>query len=119
MLMAMARQNRPRRPAPLVEPSDYAHPEHGTLSLRGTMTAGTRRQYAEVRGAGVREDAYNRAIEYLFERLAVCWTVGDVAYERQKELLGRFRMASREEREFVLASLRAHVAEHFPEVPVP
>ena len=45
-----------------------------------------------------REDAWQRATELLFERLAVSWTIAGVRLERQKELLGRYRMASAAER---------------------
>jgi hypothetical protein len=38
---------------------------------------------------------------------------------RQKELLARYRMATAAEREFVLSSLRAHLAENFPELEAP
>ena len=55
----------------------------------------------------------------LFERLAVRWTINGLETTRQKELLGRYRMASAPEREFVLASLRAHLAENFPELQAP
>jgi hypothetical protein len=115
----MARKRRPHSERLKAPDHEYASPEHGVLVLRGSLTAGTRRQYAEARRAGVREDAWQRAVEYLFERLTVRWTVGDVTYGRQRELLGRFRVASAQEREFVLRSLREHVAEHFPDVEAP
>jgi hypothetical protein len=38
---------------------------------------------------------------------------------RQKELLGRYRMASEAERRFVRDALREHVTEHFPELQAP
>ena len=41
-----------------------------------------------------REDAWQRAVEFLFERLAVSWTIAGLEITRQKELLGRYRMAS-------------------------
>ena len=66
-----------------------------------------------------REDAWQRATELLFERLAVSWTIAGVETSRQKELLGRYRMASGDERQFVRDSLRRHVAEHFPELESP
>ena len=37
----------------------------------------------------------------------------------QKELLGRYRMATSDERRFVRDTLREHVAEHFPELQAP
>jgi len=58
-------------------------------------------------------------IELLFERLAASWTISGLEMIRQKELIGRYRMASGPEREFVLESLRAHAAEHFPDVEAP
>ncbi len=39
--------------------------------------------------------------------------------DKQKELLGRYRMATAAERQFVRDSLREHVAEHFPDVQAP
>ena len=41
-----------------------------------------------------REDAWQRATELLFERLAVSWTISGLEITRQKELLGRYRMAT-------------------------
>ena len=82
------------------------------------MTAGTRGEYAGL-GSGVREDAWQRRVEFLFERLAVRWTAAGVAYERQGELLARFRMATGEERAWIRSALREHLAEHFPEVEAP
>ena len=72
---------------------------------------------AEVDGkAAFREDAWQRQVEFLFERLAVRWTVEGVAYERQKELLARYRMASADERAAVRDALREHLAAYFPDV---
>ena len=45
-----------------------------------------------------REDAWQRAVEFLFERLAVRWEIAGVPIEKQKELLQRFRFASQDER---------------------
>jgi hypothetical protein len=55
----------------------------------------------------------------LFERLAVSWTIAGLEITSQKELLGRYRIASPGERSFVRDSIRAHVAEHFPELQAP
>ena len=94
----------------------------GALELRGSLTPATRRGYAELGWAGsasTREDAWQRAVEFLFERLAVSWAPGGVEYTRQKELLARFRMASVEERAAVRTALREHLAEHFPDMEAP
>jgi len=82
------------------------------------MTPATRRAYAEL-PAQTREDAWQRQVEFLFERLAVSWTVDGVEYARQKELLARFRMASTDERARVRDILRRHVGEHFPDLEAP
>ena len=94
------------------------------LTLRGSLTVGSRRAYAEVLAgadapAASREDAYQRAFELLFEQLAVRWVIAGVPLERQRELLARLRMASHEERGWVRETLRAHCAEHFPELQAP
>lgn len=66
-----------------------------------------------------REDARQRALEFLFERLAVRWELAGAPVERQRELLARFRAASRVERSWVTDALRRHCAEHFPDVQAP
>jgi hypothetical protein len=88
------------------------------LELRGAMTPATRREYAEL-PSRTREDAWHRQVEFLFERLAVSWTVAGVRYDKQKDLLMRYRMAGEEERATVREALRAHLTEHFPEIEAP
>src|SRR5262249_41971360 len=101
--------------------SEYASPTGDVLVLRGSLTPKTRRQYHEVLHGNVlsQEDAWQRAVELLFERLAVRWVVSDVPTEGQRELLMRYRVATQEERGFIRETLRAHVAEHFPELEAP
>ncbi|HUB04923.1 MAG TPA: hypothetical protein VMA76_07630 [Solirubrobacteraceae bacterium] len=115
----MAKQSRKR--VKLAAPvSEYRDAEGNVLTLRGALTVGSRRQYAEVLAGGLeREDAWQRATELLFERLAVSWTISGLEITRQKELLGRYRMATNGERRFVRDTLREHVAEHFPELQAP
>jgi len=105
--------------------SDYTDAHGNVLSLRGSLTPGARREYTEAlagKGAGAaqtREDAWQRAMELLFERLAARWVIAGEPIERQRELLGRLRMASPEERAWVRQTLREHCAEHFPDVEAP
>jgi hypothetical protein len=96
------------------------------LVLRGAMTPKTRDGYRRVLAgetlapAGAREDAWQRAVEFLFERLAVSWSVaGAEPLTSQKELLARLRFASTDERRWIRERLREHLAEHFPELPAP
>ncbi|MDX6655211.1 MAG: hypothetical protein QOH62_4 [Solirubrobacteraceae bacterium] len=100
--------------------SSYAAPGGDELVLRGAMTPKTRSQYAQVLHGGLQqEDAWQRAVEFLFERLAVRWVVSDVPTEGQKQLLARFRVATRDERAWIRGVLRDHLAEHFPDVEAP
>jgi hypothetical protein len=117
---------RGRRSERLAAPrSEYADAEGNVLTLRGSLTAGARREYertlagADAAAAATPEDAWQRAVELLFERLAVRWVIAGVPIDRQRELLGRLRMASREERAWVREVLREHCDEHFPEVRAP
>src|SRR5436190_18317948 len=115
----MGRRNRQREKlsAPA---SEYRDGDGNVLALRGSLPPAARREYAEVLAGGrEREDAWQRATELLFERLAVSWTITGLEIRRQKELLGRYRMATGDERRFVRDSLRRHVAEHFPELESP
>jgi hypothetical protein len=117
---------RGRRHAKLTAPaSDYTDAEGNVLSLRGSLTPGSRREYAEsVSGLGGRpsatlEDTAARALELLFERLAIRWVIAGAPIERQRELLARFRVASATERAWVREALREHCREHFPDVEAP
>jgi hypothetical protein len=117
---------RARRQQRLSAPSsDYADADGNVLTLRGSLTAGSRLQYARAlagsgaRAAGTPEDFWQRAVELLFERLAERWVIAGVPIDRQRELLARFRVASPEERAWVRDALREHCAEHFPDVEAP
>ena len=111
-------RDRDRMKAPM---SSYAGPSGAELELRGALTPATRREYAGVLHDTSRttEDSWQRAVEFLFERLAVRWTINDVPTEGQRELLARYRVASQDERRFVRDALRTHIAEHFPDVEAP
>ena len=102
--------------------SEYHAADDGAvISLRGAMTPKTRAQYAEVLhgNTGSQEDAWQRAVEFLFERLVVGWEVSGVPTTGQKDLLLRLRASTQDERRWVRAVLREHIAEHFPDVEAP
>ncbi len=122
----MAKRKPKQRPQRLKAPtSDYTDTEGNVLTLRGAMTPATRLKYAETvagedaRAASTREDAWHRAVELLFEHLAVRWEIAGAPIERQRELLERFRAASPAERAWVREALREHCAENFPELRAP
>lgn len=91
------------------------------LTLRGSLTPASRQEYARALAGSPlsMEDARQRAMELLFERLASRWVIAGVPIDRQRELLARLRAASSAEREWVRTALREHCAEHFPDVAVP
>ncbi len=113
-------RQRGREAPPAAPTTDYRDPDDNVLTLRGALSPASRGRYAEALHGGLnRDDAQARATELLFEQLTVSWTIAGVRSERQKELLGRYRMASAQERTFVLVSLRAHLAENFPDMEAP
>lgn len=97
----------------------------GTLTLRTAMSPGTRTEYAAVRRgersspSAAREDAWHRAVEFLYERLVTGWTVAGVPTTGQKALLQRLRVATGDERAAIREALRAHLAAHLPDVEAP
>ena len=98
----------------------YSEAEAGELELRGSLTLKARADYADTLAGGLQqEDAWQRATELLFERLVASWTIHGLRIDRQKELLGRYRMASVDERRFVRESLRAHLKDNFPDMEAP
>jgi len=102
--------------------SAYTSPTGDVLTLRGAMTVATRQEYAAVGGSAAAgaEDIWQRRVEFLFERLAVRWELaGAEPLVRQKELLGRYRFASADERRWIRDALREHLAEWFPDVEAP
>jgi hypothetical protein len=98
----------------------YRDAEGNVLTLRESLSAGTLRELRrlDARPAATAEDRWQRRVELLFERLAVRWDVAGLPLEGQAELLGRFRMASADERRWVRTTLATHLRERHPEVEV-
>ena len=117
----MARRERLRAPS-----SEYCDVDGNAIVLRGVLTPATRASYARVRSGeelapgASREDAWQRAVEFLFERLAVSWTIAAApALTGQRELLARLRVASAQERAWLRDRMREHCAAHFPDIDAP
>jgi hypothetical protein len=110
----------PAEPGLTLATTEYADAEANVLELRGSLTPRARAEYASTLHGGLnQDDAWQRAIELLFERLVVSWTIHGVRTDRQGDLLARYRAASADERRFVRESLRAHAAEWFPDIEAP
>ena len=108
------RRRREKDPGQAPPTTDYPGPDGEVLTLRDDLTAGTLRQLEDMdaRPAADAEDRWQRRVEFLFERLAVRWEIAGLPLEGQKELLGRYRMASSDERRGVRQALDEHLARH-------
>jgi hypothetical protein len=100
--------------------TDYRDAEGNILRLRDALSEGTLRQLEqlEARPAASADDRWQRRVELLFERLAVSWEIAGLPLESQKELLGRYRMASADERRWVRETLTEHLRDRHPDVTV-
>ena len=100
--------------------TDYRDAEGNVLTLRDALSAGTLRQLEQLesRPAASAEDRWQRRAELLFERLAVRWEISGLPLDGQKELLGRYRMASADERRWVRETLGEHLRTRHPDVTV-
>jgi hypothetical protein len=100
--------------------SDYVDAGGNRLTLRDELSAATMHELErlDAKPAATAEDRWQRRVEFLFERLAVRWENAGLPLESQKELLGRYRMASTEERRRVREILTRHLRERYPEIEV-
>ena len=105
---------------PPVSTTDYRDDEGNVLTLRDSLSEGTLRKLEslDAKPAASAEDRWQRRVEFLFERLTVRWEVAGLPMESQKELLGRLRLASADERRFVRESLATHLGERYPDLTV-
>jgi len=100
--------------------TDYRDAEGNVLRLRDTLSAGTLGELERLdsKPAASADDRWQRRVELLFERLAVSWEIAGLPLESQRELLGRYRMASADERRWVRETLAEHLRERHPDVTV-
>ena len=101
---------------PAVE--SYRDDAGGELVLRRTLSAKTIAKIGEPprSEAASIDDAWQRREELVFERLAVSWDIAGLPITDQKMLLGRYRMATPEERRWVRETIRAHVGRWVPDL---
>ncbi len=90
------------------------------LTLRDELSAGTLRRLErlESRPAASAEDRWQRRAELLFEHLAVRWEIAGLPLEGSEELLGRYRLASADERRQVRETLGEHLRTRYPELEI-
>jgi hypothetical protein len=100
--------------------SSYTDASGNVLALRDELSAGTLRGLGQLdaKPAASAEDRWQRRVEYLFERLAVRWEIAGLPLDGQRELLGRYRMASADERRAVRAALTEHLRDRYPDLDV-
>jgi hypothetical protein len=99
--------------------TDYADAEAGVLTLRWALPPRSRILYDRIRAATPSDELRDRAADFLFRRLAVRWEIGGMVVRGRTALIERYRTATSAQRDFVLAALRAHAAEHYPELEAP
>lgn len=121
MVGAMAKKRSRRQKRPPREPvstTDYTDADGNVLTLRDSLSPGTIAKILEppVGEALNQEDLWRRRQELTFERLAVRWVIADLPLEEQAMLLGRYRMASPEERRWVRETMAVHLERHIPEL---
>lgn len=110
-------KRREKEPVPI---SEYRDGDGNVLTLRDRLSAGSIAKLGSApspeRAATSQEDAWQRREESLFERLAVRWEISGMPIDDQKMLLGRYRMASTEERRWVRETIASHLERHIPEL---
>jgi hypothetical protein len=107
-------------PAAAPSVTTYTDDAGNVLALRDELSAGTLRglEKLDAKPAATAEDRWQRRVEYLFERLAVGWEIAGLPLEGQRELLGRYRLASSDERRAVRTTLAEHLRERYPDLAV-
>ena len=103
-----------------VQTTDYTDEHGNVLTLRNSISrmSGTLMKYMAKPATATQDDIWRRRTEFLFERFAVRWEIAGLPLDSQKELLGRYRMASAEERRWVRKTLSKHLSSRHPDIRV-
>ena len=99
----MGKRSRKRKD---VATSDYRDDDGNVLTLRHTDA---KVPDAHVGAATSADDQWHRQNEIRFERYVVRWEISGLVYEKQKELLARYRMADRATQEWVQRTIDRHL----------
>jgi hypothetical protein len=110
------RKQRRERPKPAT--TDYSNPDGDVLTLRDSLSAGTMARLQDQVGsaAASADDVWRRRTEMLFECLAVRWTIAELPLTRQKDLLGRYRLADEDTQRWVRETIEEHRRRKLPEL---
>ena len=102
----MGKRSRKRAGKESARTSDYVDDDGNVLTLRHTDA---QMPDAHRSAASSVEDAWHRESEIRFERLAVRWEISGLVYEKQKELLARYRMADSAQQDWVQRTIDRHL----------
>ena len=86
--------------------SDYVDDDGNVLTLRDSDA---RIPDAHRSAASSVEDQWHRQAEIRFERYAVRWEISGLVYDKQKELLARYRMADSAMQDWVQRTIDRHL----------
>jgi hypothetical protein len=89
-----------------VATTDYADAEGNVLTLRETTA---KVPDPHVTAAASADDLLARRNEIRFERYVVRWEISGLVYEKQKELLARYRMADSAMQDWVQRTIDRHL----------
>lgn len=98
----------------------YPFGDEGSITLRDELSTGTLRtiEKLDAQPAASADDRWQRRVELLYERLVVSWEIAGLPLEDQRELLGRFRLASPDERRAVRDAIAEHLRARHPDVEI-
>ena len=86
--------------------TDYTDADGNVLTLRHTSA---QIPDPDAKAASTPEDLWHRQAEIRFERYAVRWEIAGLVYEKQKELLARYRMADSAMQDWVQRTIDRHI----------
>lgn len=116
--MAKKKHRKNRLPKLKGANSSYTDADGNVLVLRQSLSGGTIRQMRSemVSDAFTVDDVWQRRTELLFERLTVSWEIAGLPMDEQAMLLGRYRMADSNEKNWVRETIDRHCREFLPEL---
>jgi hypothetical protein len=103
----MGKRSRRRSTGEPVATTDYRDADGNVLTLRDELRGSLPAEDARL-GASA-DDVWRRRTELLFERYVVRWEIAGLPLEKQKDLLGRYRMADQATQQWVRQTIDRHI----------